>query len=218
MKAIVLLSGGLDSTVILAIALNANRNCHAISFDYGQRHRVELKAAHAVAKHYDIAHKVIQIDPQTFAHSAMLSNEPIPKKRTQKEISSEGIPNTYIPARNTLFLAYAIGQAEQFSAEEIFFGANKLDYHPYPDCRPEYFNAFQGVINIATKQAVTNQPPRLVTPLISWDKTQIIQQGLQLNAPLTLTFSCYDPQHDGSPCLSCDACILREEGFRKAKH
>ncbi len=212
MKAIVLLSGGLDSTVMLAMALANKRECFTISFDYEQRHRIELEAAKKIVAFYGVRHRIMTINPGTFAQSSLVSGHNVPKNRTIKEMSLS-IPNTYVPARNTLFLAYAIGQAELAGAQEIYFGANALDIAAYPDCRPAFIQAFQGVYNVATRQAVEGKPPRLVTPLIEWDKATIIRQGLALKAPLHLTFSCYDPTAKGQPCLQCDACILREQGF-----
>lgn len=216
MKAIVLLSGGLDSTVILAMALQQGRECFALSFDYGQRHRVELNSAAAVAAYYHIPLHIISIDPTSFAQSSLVSSIAMPKGRTMEEIGSGGIPNTYVPARNTLFLAYALGQAEILNAQEIYVGINAMDSLPYPDCRPEFVQAFQAVINTATKQSVEGNAPQLITPLIHWNKHEIVKQGLAHKAPLHLTFSCYDPMEEGRPCHSCDACILRDQAFQGA--
>jgi 7-cyano-7-deazaguanine synthase len=217
MKAIILFSGGLDSTVMLAQALNQGRQCQAITFNYGQRHLVEIEAACQIAHHYDVPHRVIFIDPLAFDHSSLVTIKKMPKNRSPKQIAKGGIPNTYVPARNTLFLAYALGQAEIFGAEEIYFGPNALDYDPYPDCRPEFLSAFQGVIRVATKQAIKGYPPQLITPLIQWNKVQIIRYGRELQAPLEMTFSCYDPTAKGKPCHSCDACVLREDAFHQAR-
>lgn len=213
MKAIVLFSGGVDSTVSLAIALKSGRECYPISFDYGQRHKIELESAKKIAAHYGLPHKIIKIDPATFANTALIDLKNVPKNRTEKEIDLGGIPSTYVPARNTLFLSYALGQAEIVQAEEIYFGPNALDIKPYPDCRPAFISAFQQVMNVATKQAVDGAPPRLVTPLIEWNKTEIIREGIRLHAPLELTFSCYDPTPMGQHCTQCDACLLRQKGF-----
>lgn len=216
MKAIILLSGGLDSTVMMAIALKNDRECHAISFDYGQRHKCELEHAKAVAAHYNVPHKIITIDPSCFDNSSLVSSMTVPKNRKLTEMNNGKIPNTYVPARNTLFLAYALGQAEIQCAQEIYAGMNALDSLPYPDCRPEFVNAFQGLMNVATKQAVEGNPPKLVTPLLHWNKTEIIQQGMLLKAPIHLTWSCYDPSPKKDPCGSCDACILRNDALRRA--
>lgn len=218
MPCIVLFSGGLDSTVILALAHQSHTSCIAVSFDYGQRHSAELQAASAIAKHYNVAHQVITIHPGAFGHSALLAADhlnPV-KGRSINEIKTQGIPSTYVPARNTLFIAYAIGQAEVHNAEAIYFGANAADQHGYVDCRENYLQAMQGVINLATKQAVTGHPPLLKTPLLFWDKPRIIQEGIKLNAPLHLTLSCYDPQPSNTHCGRCDACSLRKQGFLHA--
>lgn len=209
MKAVILFSGGVDSTVILALALKRGLECHALSFDYGQRHRVELESAKAIAAHYGVSHQIIVIDPKSFGKSSLVSSLAVPKGRNLEQISAGGIPNTYVPARNTLFLAYALGQAEILEADEIHVGFNALDRNPYPDCRPAFAQAFQGVINVATKQSVEGRAPQLCTPLIDWDKAKIIQEGVALNAPLHMTFSCYDPTPAGKPCGVCDACVLR---------
>lgn len=213
MKAVLLFSGGLDSTVMLAMALQLGRECNALSFDYGQRHRVELEAAKQIAQYYGISHRIIQIDKAAFSSSALVSNAALPKGRNPQEIALGGIPSTYVPARNTLFLAYALGQAEILGAQEIHVGFNAMDRLPYPDCCPEFVDAFQALIQVATKQSVQGQAPRLVTPLINMDKTAIIRQGKLLQAPLHLSFSCYDPTPQGQPCRQCDACVLRAAGL-----
>lgn len=216
-RAIILLSGGLDSTVILAQALNLGRECYAIGFNYGQRHVIELEHAKKIAAHYRIPFKIFHLDSTIFKSSALISSEGIlPKERTPQEISSQkasNIPSSYVPARNTLFLAYAMGQAELLNAEEIYAGPNALDAVPYPDCRPAFIQAFQGILNVATKQAVEGNPPKLLTPLIHWNKVEIIRQGFLLEAPLHMTFSCYDPINSKDPCKLCDACVLRADGF-----
>lgn len=214
-KAIILLSGGLDSTVMLASALGNGRKCFAISFDYNQRHRVELEAAKAVAAYYQIPHRMIVIDPTYFTASSLVNQDPVMQGRTPEQINNSGIPNTYVPARNTLFLAYAVGFAEMMQAEEIYFGANVLDQSPYPDTRPEYFQAFQALIKFATKQAIQGVIPQIMTPFIGMDKRQIIWEGKKWKAPLELTFSCYNP-NQARPCGVCDACVLRNEGFANA--
>lgn len=213
MKAIILLSGGLDSAVVLALALEKGRECLAISFDYGQRHRIELEYAKKLAQHYGIPHHVIHMGKNCFANSSLVSKETVPKNRSMEAIKNGDTPNTYVPARNTLFLALATAQAEIFNAQEIYAGPNLLDRKPYPDCRPEFYQAFQSVINLASKQAVEGNPPHLLTPLIDWNKKEIVEQGTRLKVPFHLTFSCYDPTPDSEPCLQCDACLLRLEGL-----
>jgi 7-cyano-7-deazaguanine synthase len=218
MSCIVLFSGGLDSTVLLALALQSHSTCIALSFNYGQRHSAELKAAAAITKHYNIPHSIISIDPAAFGRSALLhsGNTHPSKGRSIDEIKSQGIPSTYVPARNTLFISYAICQAELHDAEAIYFGANASDQHCYIDCRQDYLKAMQGVMNLATKQAVSGSPPILKTPLLFWEKPRIIQEGIALHAPLHLTLSCYDPQNH-THCGKCDACSLRKQGFSQAK-
>jgi 7-cyano-7-deazaguanine synthase len=216
-KAIVLLSGGIDSTVVLALALAQDRSCFAISFDYGQRHAVELEAAKKVTQFYNVPHRIIKIDKTIFNNSSLVnSNLESPRNRSLSAMQTEGIPNTYVPARNTLFLAFALSQCEMHQAQEIHFGANAADYMGYPDCRPAYLQAFQSLMNAATKQAVEGEPPKLITPLIHWNKAQIIRKGLELHAPLEDTFSCYNPINHISPCNECDACLLRQDGFAQA--
>lgn len=216
-KAIVLLSGGIDSCVILAMLRKKRRaeECLVLSFDYGQRHKAELRSAKAIANHYGVIQQTIMIDPLSFKGSSLMEKEMIvPKDRTSLSIEQEGIPSTYVPARNTLFLAYAMCHAEIHTVEEIHFGPNALDRHPYPDCRPEYMKAFQGLLNCATKQAVEGNAPRLITLLLEMTKVEIIAAGLALDAPLHLTFSCYDPNVEGTACQHCDACLLRQEAFK----
>lgn len=215
-KAIILLSGGLDSTVVLAMALAKGRLCYSISFQYGQKHRQELDAAKNIASYYGISHQIIQLDPSAFATSSLVSEKCVPQGRSMEEMARGGIPSTYVPARNTIFLAYALSQCELHGADEIHFGPNRLDAPCYPDCRPAYLNAFQTLINLATKQAVTQAAPLLVTPLIDLDKREIIQKGIELKAPLEMTWSCYSPTSEQKPCLQCDACILRRDGFASA--
>lgn len=212
-KAIVLLSGGLDSTVALAIAISKGRDCQAISFNYQQRHLCELEAASAIAAHYQVSHRIFSINPAAFSTSSLVSDIDIPQNRTFEQMQAAGIPNTYVPARNTLFLAYATACAELASAKEIYVGFNAMDRSGYPDCRPEFVRAYQNLINVATKQALEDGPPSIITPLIDCNKAQIIKQGLALQAPLHLSWSCYSPPKDKTPCLRCDACMLRQEGF-----
>lgn len=216
MKAIILMSGGLDSAVILAIALKQKRECLVLSFDYGQRHKIELESAKKITAFYNVPHKIITIDPKSFGNSSLLSSTSksefeVPKNRTVAEMKQAETPNTYVPARNTIFLSFAIAQAEIFQAGEIYIGPNALDMK-YPDCSQEFIDAFQQVINVATAQAVSGNAPKLVAPLLKLNKAEIIALGLSLKAPLEMTFSCYDPI-EGQPCLECDACSLRKTGF-----
>jgi 7-cyano-7-deazaguanine synthase len=218
-KAIVLLSGGLDSTVVLALALADGKECFALSFDYDQRHILELNAAAQIARHYHVPHKIIKIHPTTFEESnstlnSKSSDSPIPKNRTLEQMGRQGIPSTYVPARNTLFLSYALGQCEMRGAQEIHFGPNKMDFAGYPDCRPAYLEAFQFLMSLAVKPTPEGSPLKLITPLIQWDKAEIIRQGLALGAPLDLSFSCYNPCNE-KPCGECDPCILRADGFAR---
>lgn len=216
-KAIILLSGGIDSTVNLAIAIDRGLDCYAISFDYEQRHRVELKSAAAICTHYGVEQRVIKIDPSSFAGSSLVDhNVDVPTSRKGSDILEGGIPNTYVPARNTLFLSYAVGFAETLNADEIHVGMNAMDRGAYPDCRPEFVVAFQNLINVATKQSVEQTPPQLITPLLELNKAEIIALGMELNAPLELTHTCYSPTSSGLQCGVCDACHLRAEGFEEA--
>lgn len=210
MKAIILLSGGIDSAVCLAYALAEGRECIGLTFDYDQRHQIEIKHAHAIAEYYSIENLVIKL-PNWGADktSHLMSNKFIvPQGRTLAEISSSGIAPTYVPARNTLFLAYGLAIAEVENAYEIYIGSNADDCKPYPDCRPAFFEAFQEVAKYATKQAVEIKPPKIIAPLVGLTKAQVIRLGKKLAAPLELTFSCYSPTEKGSPCGECDACIL----------
>ena len=214
MKAIVLLSGGLDSTVVLALAKEEGLECIAISFDYGQKHKIELDCAREIAKLYQCDHKVIKIDPNGLSNSSLINDSSVPKGRSRKEMMEQGIPSTYVPGRNTLFLAYAAGQAEIHNATEIWTGPNILDHNAYPDCRPEFYKAFQGLLNLATKQAVEGSPPKIRTPLLFWDKKKIVQEARRLNVPIASTWSCYDPGNELVPCGECDACQLREQALQ----
>lgn len=209
MKAVVLLSGGLDSMVILAMAIEQRRACTALSFDYGQRHRIELESAKKIAQHYQVPHKIITIDFSAFGStSALVSEDHLPHQgRTLTEMQS-GTPNTYVPARNTLFLSFALAQAEIVEASEIYIGSNALDAS-YPDCSPAYINAYQNLISTA----IAGKAPKLLAPLLYMNKQQIVQEGIKLKAPLELTHSCYSPTTEGKPCTKCDACILRASAF-----
>lgn len=217
-SAVVLLSGGLDSATALAMAKAEGFQLHTLSFDYQQRHRHELKAAAQLAAvHGSIDHRVANVDVSIFQGSALTDmNIQVPKMRNSNEMSNDGIPITYVPARNTLFLSYGLAMAESVGASDIYIGANAIDYSGYPDCRPEYFNAFQKVAHIGTKVGVegNNGGPRIRAPLLYWTKTEIIQKGLELGVDFGMTHSCYDPQDaDGQPCGRCDSCILRAEAF-----
>lgn len=216
MKAIVLFSGGLDSSLVLALALKAGRSCIALSFDYGQRHRIELEAAKAIAEYYGVPHRIIKIDVSAFSKSALVDHSELPKNRSASQIANEGIPSTYVPARNTLFLAYATAQAEICEAGEIHVGFNSMDRLPYPDCRKEYLDAFQSVLNLATKQAVEGNAPKIIAPLINWDKNEIAKQAIAINLPIDKTFSCYDPTPAKQHCGACDACVLRRSALQFA--
>jgi 7-cyano-7-deazaguanine synthase len=215
--AVVLLSGGLDSATVLAIALRAGYACHALSFRYGQRHVLELDCAQAIASRMGIAqHIVVDIDLRRIGGSALTADMDVPKDRSAAEIGT-GIPVTYVPARNTIFLSFALAWAEVLHAGDIFIGVNALDYSGYPDCRPEYIAAYEHLANLATKAGVEGtQRVRIHTPLIEMSKAQIIRQGIALGVDYSLTSSCYDPSAEGAPCGACDACALRAKGFAEA--
>jgi 7-cyano-7-deazaguanine synthase len=215
--AVVLLSGGLDSATALAIARVDGFQPYALSFRYGQRHAVELEAARRVADDLGaVQHIVAEIDLRVFGGSALTAEVAVPKGRSTAEMG-EGIPITYVPARNTIFLAFALAWAETLEASDIFIGVNVLDYSGYPDCRPEYIHAFEQMANLATKAGVEGrQRLQIHTPLIELTKAQIIQRGLGLGVNYGLTHSCYDPVADGRPCGACDSCLLRAKGFAEA--
>ncbi len=216
-KAVVLVSGGLDSATVLAIARAEGFECHALSFDYGQRHRKELDAARAVARSMNVTnHRILKVDLREFGGSALTSDDDVPKDRTMAEIG-HGIPITYVPARNTVFLSFALGFAEVLGAFDIFFGANCLDYSGYPDCRPEYLTAFEQLANLATKAGVEGRGRfRVQAPLLQLRKNEIIRRGLSLGVDYGLTWSCYDPTPAGLACAACDSCLLRLEAFDRA--
>jgi 7-cyano-7-deazaguanine synthase len=216
MRTIVLLSGGLDSATVLAMCRAAGKECHALSFRYGQRHDVELVAAAAVARSLGAAsHRVAAIDAACLAGSALTGQGEVPKGRGDREIG-QGIPATYVPARNTLFVAHAIALAETTAADEIALGINAVDYSGYPDCRPEWLAAMQEVARLGTRAGVTGQAVRLCAPLLGLGKADIIRQGLALGVDYRLTVSCYDPDAEGLACGACDACQLRRRGFADA--
>ena len=216
-KAVVMLSGGLDSTTVLAIAKEEGFLAYALSFRYGQRHEAELEAAACVARTMSAQdHVVADVNLNVFGGSALTGPLEVPKHRTDAELS-QGIPITYVPARNTVFLAIALGWAEVLEAEDIFIGVNALDYSGYPDCRPEYIRAFEQMANLATKAAVEGrQRIQIHAPLVDLTKAQIIQRGVDLGVDYSITHSCYDPDRDGRACGSCDSCLLRIKGFRAA--
>ena len=216
-KAVVLLSGGMDSATTAAVALNEGFDVHALSFRYGQRHAAELEAARRVAERLGIRkHVVLDIDLRAFGGSALTGDLDVPKDTPLEEIGQR-IPPTYVPARNTIFLAFAVGWAEVLGASDIFLGANAMDYSGYPDCRPEFIRAFQSMANLATRVGV-EEGRRLTihTPLISLSKREIIERGLALGVDYSITLTCYDPSADGAACGRCEACLLRLKGFREA--
>lgn len=216
-KAVVLLSGGLDSATALAMARDQGFAAHALSFRYGQRHQVELEAAARVAAALGVVeHVVAEIDLRRFGGSALTADIDVPKGRTTQAMG-EGIPVTYVPARNTVFLSFALAWAEVLESSDIFIGVNALDYSGYPDCRPEYIAAFEHMANLATRAGVEGRQHLLIhAPLIRLSKAQIIREGARLGVDYGLTSSCYDPGPDGRPCLACDSCLLRAKGFAEA--
>lgn len=216
-KAVVLLSGGLDSTTVAAIALKQGFDVHALSFDYGQNHKIELESARHVAKALGLGnHVVVSVDLRAFGGSALTSDEAVPKHRTTEEIG-QGIPVTYVPARNTVFLSLALALAETLSSTDIFIGVNALDYSGYPDCRPEFIAAFETMANLGTKIGVEgSQRIKIHTPLLQMTKREIVQEGLRLGVDYSLTMTCYDPSPEGLACGECDACLLRLKGFAEA--
>lgn len=216
-KAVVLLSGGLDSTTALAIARSAGYEIYAMSFRYGQRHSLELESASRVAKAIGVEkHLIVDFDLRAIGGSALTDQIPVPKERGAEQIAS-GIPVTYVPARNTIFLAFALAWAEVLGAQDIFIGVNALDYSGYPDCRPEYIEAFETMANLATKAGVEGRLRlKIHTPLIAMTKAEIIRTGLRLGVDYSLTHSCYDPSPQGVSCGKCDSCLLRLKGFAEA--
>ena len=214
-RAIVLLSGGLDSTTILGLALKEFDSVTALSFSYGQKHTLELTKAKEIAAYFNIQeHIVINLDPKPFEGSSLTSNISVP---VHQNIDTEVIPSTYVPARNTIFLSIAMGVAESRKASTIFIGVNSLDYSGYPDCRAEFIEAFQHLANLATKEAVEGNPVKIEAPLLYKTKAEIIKTGIQLGIDYGLTLSCYQPDEKGKSCGICDACILRLAGFKANK-
>jgi 7-cyano-7-deazaguanine synthase len=215
-RAVVLLSGGIDSTTALAIAMAEGYEAYALSFDYGQRHQIEVEAARRVASSLGSKeHRVAKIDLRVFGGSALTDNVEVPKQRSETEIA-HGIPITYVPARNTIFLAYAVAWAEVISANHIFLGVNAIDYSGYPDCRPEFIEAFETLANLGTKAGIEGKHFDIHTPLIKFSKAEIIGKANELGIDLGLTHSCYDPSPEGVACGECDSCLLRLKGFHEA--
>lgn len=213
--AVVLLSGGLDSSTVLAIARDEGYEPYALSFRYGQRHAVELTAAKRVAEAAGVArHVIAEIDLRTFGGSALTDDLDVPHHESVDDLNSDSIPITYVPARNTVFLSFALAWAETLGASDVFLGVSALDYSGYPDCRPEYIAAYETMANLATKAGVEGtQRLKIHTPLISLSKSETIARGLDLGVDYSLTHSCYDPSPDGRACGSCDSCLLRGRGF-----
>ena len=216
-KAVVLLSGGLDSATVLAIAREDGYESYALSFSYGQRHVIELQAAARVAENLGAAaHRIATIDLRIFGGSALTSDIEVPKGRTMDQMSHD-IPITYVPARNTIFLSFALAWAEVLGSCDIFIGVNALDYSGYPDCRPEFIAAYESMANLATKAGVEGTKRLTIhTPLIAMTKAQIVARGVELGVDYGMTFSCYDPSLDGLACGHCDSCLLRKRGFTDA--
>jgi 7-cyano-7-deazaguanine synthase len=217
-RAVVLLSGGLDSATTLAVARAEGYACYALSFDYGQRHARELESARRIARALEAREHLVQrLDLRAIGGSALTADIAVPKGRSTAAIS-EGIPVTYVPARNTIFLSHALGWAEVLGAQDLFLGVNALDYSGYPDCRPEFVDAFERLANLATKAGVEGTSRfRVHTPLITLSKAQIVLRAWELGVDLSLTWSCYEPTADGRPCGACDSCLLRAKGFAEAR-
>ena len=214
-RAVVLVSGGLDSTTCIAIAQDIGFEVSALTVNYGQHHNFELKTAKKIIEHYEIEnHSIIDIDLSQFGGSALTDDIEIPKHRNEEQMSD--IPATYVPARNTVFLSLALAWAETLEAYDIFIGVNALDYSGYPDCRPEYISAYEKTANLATKAGVLGNKFKIHTPLINMTKSEIISTGLKLGVDYGMTSTCYDPKPNGNPCGNCDACFLRLKGFDEA--
>jgi 7-cyano-7-deazaguanine synthase len=210
---LVLFSGGLDSTTCLYIAKEECKEIIALSFDYAQRHRVEISKAKKLAKNLGIIHKMIKIDPKIFRNTSLVDKKiKVPKNFSAKE----KVPNTYVPGRNILFLSYATSIAESFGLNRIYIGVNALDYSGYPDCRPEFIEAFSNMIQIGTKTGEEKRPLQIITPLINMSKKEIVLKANELGVPFSKTHSCYDPQKNGNACGKCDSCLLRQKGFLEA--
>jgi 7-cyano-7-deazaguanine synthase len=216
-KAVVLASGGLDSSTVMALALRQGFDVHALSFDYGQRHRNELQAAQRIAQSLGVKdHMIAKIDLRAFGASALTSDIAVPKNRSSQQMGV-GIPVTYVPARNTIFLSFALGWCEVLHAEDIFIGVNAIDYSGYPDCRPEFLESFERLANLATKEGAEGTARyRIHAPLLHMTKAEIIRTGIEAGVDLSLTHSCYDPSPEGMACGACDSCSLRRRGFEQA--
>jgi 7-cyano-7-deazaguanine synthase len=213
---VILLSGGIDSTTTLAIAIAEGYEAYALSFDYGQRHQIETEAARRIAESLGAKeHRVAKIDLRVFGGSALTDDLDVPKQRSDNEIA-KGIPLTYVPARNTIFLSYALAWVEVIPASDIFLGVNAIDYSGYPDCRPEFIEAFESLANLATKTGIEGRRFQIHAPLIKSSKAAIIRKAVELGVDLSLTHSCYDPSPEGLACGECDSCLLRLKGFRDA--
>lgn len=216
-KAIVLASGGLDSTTIMAIVNYKGYDIYALSFDYGQRHKIELEAAKKVAKYFDAKkHLILHIELDTIGGSALTEDIILPQEKNLKEISSSGVPTTYVPARNIIFLSYALAWAEVLGSTNIFIGVNAIDFSNYPDCRPEFVESFQKTANLATKAGMEGKKIQIHAPLMHMTKGEIIKKGISLGIDYSMTHSCYNPGKDGLPCGRCDSCLLRKKGFEEA--
>ncbi|MBD3290266.1 7-cyano-7-deazaguanine synthase QueC [candidate division KSB1 bacterium] len=216
-KAVILLSGGLDSTTVLASAKDEGYELYALSIRYGQRHQFELEAAKKIARYFNVAqHLVLDIDMRKIGGSALTDRIDVPKSQNIDSMEKNNIPITYVPARNTIFLSFALAWAEVLNACHIFIGANAVDYSGYPDCRPEYIEAFEKMSNLATRTGVAGKHISVHAPIIHLNKAEIIRKGVELGVDFTLTHSCYDPSRDGKACGSCDSCQLRKKGFREA--
>ncbi len=214
-RAVVLLSGGLDSATTLAIAKSQNRDCYALSFNYGQRHRFELDCAKHLAEAFNVRdHVIVDVDLRKFGGSALTSDTPVPRSNARK--GAREIPKTYVPARNTIFLSLSLAYAEVAEARDIFIGVNALDYSGYPDCRPEYLDAFQKMAALATKSGVEGNPVTVCAPLVRMSKAEIIRRGMELGVNFAMTSSCYLADGEGRACGECDACAIRKQGFADA--
>jgi len=215
-RAVVLLSGGLDSTTTLAIAKHEGYEIFALSFEYGQRHRIEIDSAKQIGQSLGVReHRIAKIDFRVFGGSALTDAIDVPKYRSDAEIAGQ-IPVTYVPARNTIFLSYALAWAETIEARDIFIGANARDYSGYPDCRPEFIEQFEQLANLGTRAGISGERFRIHAPLIAMNKPEIIRKGEELGVDFSITHSCYDPASDGTACGECDSCRLRRRGFRDA--
>jgi len=215
-RAVILLSGGLDSATTLAIAKHEGYEIFPLSFEYGQRHRVEIDSAKQIVQSLGVReHRIVKIDLRVFGGSALTDTIEVPKRRSDSEIAGQ-IPDTYVPARNTIFLSYALAWAETIEARDIFIGVNARDYSGYPDCRPEFIKQFERLANVGTKAGISGERFRIHTPLIAMNKPEIIRKGEELGVDFSITHSCYDPEPDGTACGECDSCRLRRRGFQDA--